>query len=505
LKKAPPLVASPQQKASPASPASTSPVQSPQQQQNTPSVSLAPIPFATLGRWLVHVVHSIFNDQRDTLRQLVAGMRRHIAQTRRAYNEHRKYLRLNEELEKVLPKHLYQLIRRMNQLFAFREKIYLRGTNSLSQYLTLMVNRANTLAGALVAQETHLKKTLADWTHVLEKDRDTLVGRVKQAADCADPASKMSFQLAPQTTQRQLAHLLDQGKTLFDKIEELRVHRTKAIVGGDRHLVKEIEAYLRRALSQAHAITGARQYFYTSQDAPTLFQFKTNEAQLKDRLARLLTLPRLYYNDYELAARQFQATINENIGGLRLFATLRMRQEFACAASELEDELCAQLLVVFEKIQQELNLLNGELDVLNTEFLAEFARARLAEELREQTARYIKAMYVASECTLARLDEQFLTLATSALKKRASQDEATDIALPALGVGAADLTKLLGPKPSPNPPAKKASAKSPAKSPVTSPSQPPSSLDQTVSSGHSDQESDVESETESTADGSLTN
>jgi len=384
---------------------------------------LAPIPFLHLGRWIVHAIHSVFGDQHDTVRQLTSGLRAHVATNRREYNEHRKNLKLLQVLEKLLPAHLFKLVNRMNQLFEFREGVYLKGTQDLAQYLTLMTNRAQSVARELKRHEDQTAQILDEWTAALEKDRDVLVGRVRQSADCENPSNQTMFGVEASASNKQLDHLLDEGKGLFDKIEELRKFRVEAIVGGNRELAREIEKHLRGALSKAHAITGARQYFYTARGSPELVQFTTSEDRLKDDLTKLLKLPKLYYNDYELAAKQFQSTIDENIGGMRLFATLKLRQEFLRAATELEEELCSQVDMLFRKVQGELKLLDSELDVLNTEFLAEFARSRLDEELREYTAKYIKALYVASDCKLSRIDEQFLALVSSPLKEARHQVE----------------------------------------------------------------------------------
>lgn len=460
---------------------------------------LAPIPFTNLGQWLIHAIHSVFGDQPATLRQLVAGMRDHVSRNRRAHNEHRKQLKLHPILEKTLPDHLFKLVNRMKQLFDFREQIYVRGTQQLSQYLTLMMSRAQNVSRELVAHETKMGQILKEWTRTLEQDRDVLVGRVRQSSDCANPASQAMFRMEPETTRRQLDHLLEQGKDLFDKIEELRKYRGEAIVAGNRSLAREIEKHLRNALSKAHAITGARQYFYTARESPDLLKFTTSTERLKKDLVGLLTLPKLYYNDYELAAKQFQSTIDENIGGMRLFATLKLRQEFLRAATELEEELCSQLDVLFRKIQSELKLLNEELEVLNTEFLAEFARARMDEDLREQTAHYIKALYVSSDCKMARLDEQFLTLVASSLKK--SVKDARPIHIPTLGVTDAQLgpmkqgaRKNAGKKGRDSNASKKVS---PTEAEAPDLLSSDSDASQTASTSSSDSESDAESETSS--------
>ena len=393
-----------------------------------PNGPIVPIPFTNLGRWVVHTIHSVFGDQRATVRQLAAGLRNHVTDHRRLYNEHQKYLSVSANLKTMLPPLLFKLVGRMAQLFDFRERIYTQGARQISEYLRMMIGRAEKVFHDLTAQESNVDRILKEWTQVLEHDRDVLAGHVRQSADCADPASRTTFHTESDTTHRQLAHLLQQGKDLFDKIEELRKYRSEAIVAGNRSLTREIENHLRDALSRAHAIAGARQYFYTAQSSPNVLQFTAGAERLKSDMVKLLTLPKLYYNDYELAAKQLQSTIDEHIGGMRLFATLKLQQEFSRVAGELEEELCLKIDGLFQKTQSELKLLNEELMILNTEFLAEFARAGVNEDLRELTARYIKALYVSSSCKMARVDEPFAALVRTYVTKASMEPVFTGIA-----------------------------------------------------------------------------
>lgn len=374
---------------------------------------LPAIPFPNLGQWLVQLVHAVFHDRHDEIRQLVHSLRERAKQCQSEQNEHAHLLDTKLAVQSALPPHLYKMIDRMHTVFMFKEAAHVRGIHSITQYLTLMVERAQTVSSELVRQEKNAETILDQWTQTLENDRDVLVTRIKHCADC-EPVESAALPLFNVTqlaaTPAQLDELLEYGKELFDIIQELRQHRVTAITNGDKQLVQEIERHLRGALSKAHAITGARQYFYTARDEPDLLRFTTNTQRLKHDLTALLALPRLYHNDYEMAARQLQSTIDENIGGMRLFATLKLRQEFLRAAHELEEEMCRQIHVLFQTMQSEIKLLNDELDLLHTNFLAEFARARLDEELWKQATQYIKALHVAFACATAQRDQQFLAL-----------------------------------------------------------------------------------------------
>ncbi len=388
---------------------------------NTPTKTrLSVMPFTNLGHWLHSVIRAVFAGQHDLLRQLTDGLRTHAKQCRTEYNEHAKvHAQANAELQADLPVVLYKLVARMRTLFQFRERAYARGTHTLKKYLNRMVVRAKQVADELVHHEQQAKLILDEWATTLENDRAALVQRVHQGADCEPrrsyktpapiPGDRLFTTTLHDNTQ-QLETLLHHGNDLFEKIRQLRQHRIDAFVGGDHALAREVEHHLRKALSQAHAITGARQYFYTANDDPNVIRFNKGTDQLKQELTSLLTLPRLYHNDYELAAHQFQSTIDENIGGMRLFTTLKLRQTFIHAAQELEEELCRQIGVLYKGTQTEMKLLEDELDVLNTEFLAEFARARLSSVLRERVASYITALNMSSDCKIAMMDHEFVGL-----------------------------------------------------------------------------------------------
>ena len=383
----------------------------------TTTPQIKSVPFTNLGQWIVQAVHAVFEEDKPLIAQLVDSMRKHIDVHRREHNEFRKALAQKAELKQILPQHLFALIDRLGQLFQYRSAVYERGTQNLCTYLSLMMERARNVSNELVAQESKMDEILNGWTKTLEQDRDILVNRIRQSAQSTfQRAPENMFGAAVDHTPEQLDKLLEQGNQLFDKIAQLRQHRVDAILGGNVPLQREIEKHLRDALSKAHAITGARQYFYTSQGEPTLVRFTKNTNRLKQDLNKLLTLPKLYHNDYELAARQFQSTIDENVGGMRLFATLRMRQEFYRAAQELREEMCRQVKTLFDGVRQELKLLDNEIEVLNSEFLAEFARARLDETLRDRVAVYIKALYVASDMQMAQLDRPFLSMISSPLR-----------------------------------------------------------------------------------------
>lgn len=383
----------------------------------TPIPQIRSVPFTNLGQWIVQAVHAVFEEDKPLVAQLVDSMRKHIDVHRREHNEFRKALAQKVEFKQILPQHLFALIDRLDQLFQYRSAVYERGTQNLCTYLSLMMERARSVSDELVAQESKMDEILNGWTETLEQDRDTLVNRIRQSAQSTfQRAPENMFGAAVDHTPEQLDMLLEQGNQLFDKIAQLRQHRVDAILSGNTPLQREIEKHLRDALSKAHAITGARQYFYTSQGEPTLVRFTKNTNRLKQDLNKLLTLPKLYHNDYELAARQFQSTIDENVGGMRLFAILRMRQEFYRAAQELREEMCRQVKILFDGVRQELKLLDDEIEVLNSEFLAEFARARLDETLRDRVAVYIKALYVASDMQMAQLDRPFLSMISSPLR-----------------------------------------------------------------------------------------